>query len=1325
MAKEAEQDDPSPSSISSVLTLPVDIVVRRVRNVREAELLLQVSSTASNFESAVSVYEVLALKIEELKEGWDALWLSDEAFLNPGIPLVGQAMSQQNAARGHVIQQIEDLVATLQQQATALVQFADMHRSYARELSAEGLGKLAAEKLLLCDIEQELSARITRICGGGGLAGLRPLCDVVQQMKASLLTSPKPNPRPAERTGAEERRSGVEPGGHAVGLTAVGTERDGFAGETVERETGTETEKAGIRGRNELLVDGVERMSRGEEAGIAVREETQEDNAMEQAENESTPVGVAEKPVGLSDELHAEKAGAGSRNGLAEKGTDETDRLELGVGSRKRLREDDAEGKREQEQLSLGIEKSGLSKRLRGNDVGAGYEDDPRIGAGAGQASPGRRAEHPIGDGQITGTLEQELTRPGPFSPNLAASFQLEERPEGEAPEQERPEEEKMEQENAETKGSEEERPEGDRPGEKRAGRGRSEEERPEVRPEGKRPEEERPEDRPEGKRLEEERPEEERLEANGPEEEWPDESGSKEAPGSDEIDWGKVRNRRGGSQGDASAPAASAEEGSRGAESGDERLGSETEQRREQDASISSRERQLLTDEKLTPGSSSVSRGMFHATQSPPSSGKGAGDTPPSSGKTPKNTPLSSGKRFGNPSPGSEEGLGNIPPASSPVPQGSLRFTQSPSKKVPGDSPLGSSGGLAGVDERSLTGRGTFQRKLDGFVTLDGGLQRRSYPTTVVIGPRAMQPPNILPTSHHASAEFSFDREAGEGPDPRSGLEKEERTLESSSHQDPVKSGQVASQEATPPEHSPGSQTQSLFQSQAEQAGSQRTPGSKLSPGKSGGNDGHHGSPPSNLAFQLRLSGSSSSPSKSPGSEKLSQTGGGLLFENGLRKQSRVMAHSESGRAVLEGGTTELEAGTETLNQGLGALGVELRSQSERASWRIATFSQSGGSLLEGGTTELEGGSGRTEGEVARVAGETVELAGGTAGGPEDGKGVWEGGTAQVESGIAGLQSKSMAAEGGSAEIEDGMTERERGITEMPSFAADGAARAASAEHNLLFETRHAHVGRGLELTEGFVSRALNNGDRPAVEKSGGPEALRTGERISGALSRGRNVTAERKTHDFDEDAANAGKKEGALSLAVAANKRPPSYAGVRACEPEWRETASAARGKPSNQSHSLPGGKAQADAVCTAAVPDSEEGGSQSSGRGVDPGATPPPSSKSCSRDDLPERGGELLPKEGTSTGADRLMYNRASAAVGIGREANSGDGAETASESGETELVPETEETEEETEEQGCGQEKASLGREPALTASPCRASESPGMSGSQPLSQSQVF
>ena len=69
--------------------MPLESICR-VRNVREAELLLQVASAASNFESAVSVYEVLALKMEELKKGWDALWLSNERYLTPAIPLIGE-----------------------------------------------------------------------------------------------------------------------------------------------------------------------------------------------------------------------------------------------------------------------------------------------------------------------------------------------------------------------------------------------------------------------------------------------------------------------------------------------------------------------------------------------------------------------------------------------------------------------------------------------------------------------------------------------------------------------------------------------------------------------------------------------------------------------------------------------------------------------------------------------------------------------------------------------------------------------------------------------------------------------------------------------------------------------------------------------------------------------------------------------------------------------------------------------------------------------------------------------------------------------------------
>jgi hypothetical protein len=63
----------------------------RVRNAREAEILLQVSSTATRFKTAVSIYEVLAMKVEALKKAWDSVWLSNEPFLTAALPLIGEA----------------------------------------------------------------------------------------------------------------------------------------------------------------------------------------------------------------------------------------------------------------------------------------------------------------------------------------------------------------------------------------------------------------------------------------------------------------------------------------------------------------------------------------------------------------------------------------------------------------------------------------------------------------------------------------------------------------------------------------------------------------------------------------------------------------------------------------------------------------------------------------------------------------------------------------------------------------------------------------------------------------------------------------------------------------------------------------------------------------------------------------------------------------------------------------------------------------------------------------------------------------------------------
>ena len=109
-----------------------------------------------------------------------------------------------------------------------------------------------------------------------------------------------------------------------------------------------------------------------------------------------------------------------------------------------------------------------------------------------------------------------------------------------------------------------------------------------------------------------------------------------------------------------------------------------------------------------------------------------------------------------------------------------------------------------------------------------------------------------------------------------------------------------------------------------------------------------------------------------------------------------------------------------------------------------------------------------------------------------------------------------------------------------------------------------------------------------------------------------------------------------------------------------------------------------------------------------------------------DPPEAAGGASPeKEGSPAKTDRLVANRADDGFRTPGDLEVGDVAEPGSDSGETELVPETEEMEEETEEQGGeGQEWPSPTHERALSTSPCRASESPIVAGSQPLSQSQV-
>jgi hypothetical protein len=399
-------------------------------------------------------------------------------------------------------------------------------------------------------------------------------------------------------------------------------------------------------------------------------------------------------------------------------------------------------------------------------------------------------------------------------------------------------------------------------------------------------------------------------------------------------------------------------------------------------------------------------------------------------------------------------------------------------------------------------------------------------------------------------------------------------------------------------PEPSPDSQSQSFEPSQAEHARSQQAPSSP-SPEKYRENEAVCGSPPHHVAFQLRLSNSSSSPSKSPGSAKLSQNGG--LLVTGLLEQSQNGKPGDDG-----GGAPAWQEGTTSAPP----LGVRREAPTPPA---IVSDGQM--SVLR--AAEKEGGR------------ETFKCV---------------------------------------LELGD--------VSERNTFCA----------------TQMPLIDRRNEAVPDGETTQTESGE---VRPSDGQQSRRQG--ITGG-----------------------GEKQppGGQSL-----EPPLTYAGVWAHEPQWRGTASQLPF--GNQSQSLAALKGGRDEGAEDRVPDSEETRSHSSGRGVHPGPTSPPSSPTCSSGGEDRRSGEGLLKGQSPDewdGREEVEHGVPAEQAGkVGQDRGEASGTE----SGETELVPETEEMDDDESEEGCAPEKAAVAHEPALMASPCRASESPAVSGSQPLSQSQVF
>lgn len=141
--------DSEASSLVSLLLVPLPFVIGRIKNLREARLMLDAGASAELFDSLLQHYETFANAAQQLQEAWDAVWLAEEPLLSAAIPLIGEEMSACNRARCLLLEKMETTLHVFQDQAAAVQQFADVNAMIAEELLAEGVERLAGEKSLL------------------------------------------------------------------------------------------------------------------------------------------------------------------------------------------------------------------------------------------------------------------------------------------------------------------------------------------------------------------------------------------------------------------------------------------------------------------------------------------------------------------------------------------------------------------------------------------------------------------------------------------------------------------------------------------------------------------------------------------------------------------------------------------------------------------------------------------------------------------------------------------------------------------------------------------------------------------------------------------------------------------------------------------------------------------------------------------------------------------------------------------------------------------------------------------------------------------------
>eukprot|EP00850_Spirogloea_muscicola_P015284 SM000116S24205 [mRNA] locus=s116:1933:6881:- [translate_table: standard] len=189
---------PRRSAVAAALAVPAAVVGARAKNKLEMELLHGIAAAARHLDRLLHHYQMFCCQSQKLQEAWDGVWLAEEPLILPAIPVLGREMSANNAGRALLLEKIERVLQTFKVDfwswpLNELI-LSCMHSFFSesddevanrvmQELETECVPRLAADKRILGEIEQELNSRLLAVCDGAGVMHHRSMAVFVEQLE--------------------------------------------------------------------------------------------------------------------------------------------------------------------------------------------------------------------------------------------------------------------------------------------------------------------------------------------------------------------------------------------------------------------------------------------------------------------------------------------------------------------------------------------------------------------------------------------------------------------------------------------------------------------------------------------------------------------------------------------------------------------------------------------------------------------------------------------------------------------------------------------------------------------------------------------------------------------------------------------------------------------------------------------------------------------------------------------------------------------------------------------------------------------------------------